>query len=84
MKVKVRRLRFGDPRMPALNASILWLTGKMPGEVYERVCLKYGKEHWLTVPSHGGEDCPSNGERPGIDCRCDNCDYFLACFPEEL
>ena len=25
--------------------------------------------------------CPGNGER-GFECCCDECDYYLICFPE--
>ena len=34
-------------------------------------------------PSAGGKDCPANGERPDIECQCDECDYALICFPLE-
>ena len=27
------------------------------------------------------DDCLGNGER-GVECCCDECDYFLLCFPE--
>lgn len=33
------------------------------------------------------ERCQGNGEHPGFECWCDNCDHFLGCFPnwkEEL
>mgnify|MGYP006967366314 FL=1 len=33
-------------------------------------------------PSFHGKDCPGNGERPGIECCCDECDHFLTCFPD--
>lgn len=36
----------------------------------------------LLVPSQHGKDCPGNGEHPGIECQCDNCDHFLFCFPD--
>lgn len=80
MKVKVKKLptRRG---MAALDAWFLWFTGKMPGYIFERVCLKHGWERRLLWPGHGDE-CPSNGEHEGIQCRCDNCDYALECFPE--
>lgn len=31
-------------------------------------------------PSSGGKDCPANGEREGIECQCDECDYAMICF----
>ena len=27
------------------------------------------------------ERCEGNGEHPGFECCCANCDYFLDCFP---
>ena len=82
MKVRVKK-RPTSHRMACLDAWFLWSIGRMSGEVFERVCLKYGQERSLIRPGHG-KDCPSNGEHPGIHCRCDNCDYFLRCFPEWL
>lgn len=26
--------------------------------------------------------CDGNGQHPAYECCCDNCDYFLDCFPE--
>lgn len=82
MKVKVRTWPGADPKHPALDAFVLWKVGKMPGQCYERIALKHGKEHWLYQPSPAGSSCPSNGEHPGIECRCDECDHFLTCFPD--
>ena len=82
MKVKVRKWPHAHLSTPALDAFILWQVGKMPGACYERIALKCGKEDWLYQPSLQGEDCPSNGRHTGIECRCDNCDLFLFCFPE--
>ena len=28
--------------------------------------------------------CQGNGEHPGFECCCDECDYYLACFPEAM
>lgn len=28
------------------------------------------------------DKCLGNGEVKGIDCRCDECDFYLKCFPE--
>lgn len=82
MKVKVRKFRGPKESCQAFDAFILWMIGRMPGECYERIALKCGKEDWLYHPSLQGEECPSNGEHPGIECRCDNCDTFLFCFPQ--
>lgn len=33
------------------------------------------------TPGNGGADCAGNGEGEA-ECCCDECDYFLVCFPE--
>jgi len=33
------------------------------------------------TPSFHGEYCLGNGEHE-IECQCDECDYYLTCFPE--
>lgn len=33
-------------------------------------------------PSFHGRDCPGNGQQQGMECCCDECDYYLICFPE--
>lgn len=33
-------------------------------------------------PSYHGKKCPYNGENPGIECGCDECDFYLDCFPD--
>lgn len=33
-------------------------------------------------PSYHGEECIHNGEHTGFECCCDECDYYLACFPD--
>ena len=33
-------------------------------------------------PSYRGEECLGNGRFPDSDCCCDECDYYLVCFPE--
>ena len=82
MKVKVRKWDKADPRTVALDAWFLWMIGRMPGACFERIALRHGKEHLLLVPSRHGERCPSTGEHPGIECRCDECDWYLKCFPD--
>lgn len=34
------------------------------------------------TPSYYGKKCQGNGEHEGIECCCDQCDYFLTCFPD--
>lgn len=34
------------------------------------------------TPSFHGKDCKGNGEHKGIECQCDECDYYLICYPE--
>ena len=36
----------------------------------------------ILTPSFHGEKCRHNGENPDYDIACDECDYFLICFPE--
>ena len=37
----------------------------------------------VLTPGNGGRDCLGNGEHPGIECCCDECDYMLCCLPEQ-
>ena len=34
------------------------------------------------TPSFHGVDCLGNGEHPGLECCCDECDFYLECFPD--
>lgn len=34
------------------------------------------------TPSWHGQKCKGNGEHPGVECCCDECDFYLACFPD--
>lgn len=36
----------------------------------------------LLNPSHHGKACNGNGEHPEYECCCDECDYYLYCFPD--
>ena len=36
----------------------------------------------VLTPGNGGRDCLGNGEHPGIECCCDECDYMLCCLAE--
>ena len=33
----------------------------------------------ILIPGNDGRDCPGNGLHPGIECCCDECDYYLCC-----
>ncbi len=34
------------------------------------------------TPSMQGRHCLGNGRHPEYNCLCDECDYFLFCFPQ--
>ena len=34
------------------------------------------------TPSYHGELCLGNGDHPQFECCCDECDYYLTCFPD--
>lgn len=34
----------------------------------------------VLVPGNYGKDCPGNGEVPGVECCCNECDYMICCF----
>ena len=36
----------------------------------------------LLTPGFHGEGCLGNGLHPGYECCCDECDYYLICFPD--
>ncbi|MDY3225773.1 MAG: hypothetical protein SOW84_07885 [Candidatus Faecousia sp.] len=36
----------------------------------------------ILTPSYHGELCRHNGENPDYEIACDECDYFLLCFPD--
>lgn len=42
---------------------------------------KEEKEIELT-PSPEGKECFGNGTSEGIECQCDECNFFLECFEE--
>lgn len=35
----------------------------------------------MLTPSFNGADCIGNGEHEEIECQCDECDFYLECFP---
>ena len=39
------------------------------------------REEVLT-PSYHGKDCRHNGEHEGFELACDECDFYLECFPD--
>ena len=36
----------------------------------------------VLTPSFHGENCFGNGTHKQYECCCDECDYYLACFPD--
>ena len=36
----------------------------------------------VLTPGNHGNDCLGNGEHPGIECCCDECDYMICCLAE--
>lgn len=34
------------------------------------------------MPSYHGRLCSGSGDMAGSECCCDECDYFLECFPD--
>lgn len=34
------------------------------------------------TPSQNGEQCIGNGLSPDTECMCDECEYFLECYPD--
>ena len=36
----------------------------------------------VLTPSYHGELCRHNGDTPHYEIACDECDYYLLCFPD--
>lgn len=36
----------------------------------------------LLAPSYHGESCRHNGDNPNYEIACDECDFYLICFPD--
>lgn len=36
----------------------------------------------ILTPSYHGELCCHNGDNPDYEIACDECDYYLGCFPD--
>ena len=34
------------------------------------------------TPNYHGKDCLGSGDHPGYECCCDECDYYIDCFPD--
>ena len=43
---------------------------------------KYNSSDFTPQPSLGGAECQGNGQHEEVEIQCDECDYFLICFPE--
>ncbi len=49
----------------------------------------YNNQDINLISGNRGKDCPGNGKKKNetgdiIECCCDECDYFLECFPEYM
>ena len=44
--------------------------------------LKMEQVEEILTPSYHGELCRHNGDNPDYEIACDECDYYLACFPD--
>lgn len=72
MKVKVRRRKTAQE---AWADFVKHYMPKKPGRLIDPTGTPL-------TPSFHGEDCLGNGEHPGIECCCDECDHYLTCFPD--
>lgn len=63
----------------------MWLYSALLSEIRERCQwnepITPPGDPQLT-PSLHGEDCLGNGEHEGFECCCDECDYYLICWPD--
>ena len=48
----------------------------------ERLLADIQKNEIPLTPGNGGRHCLGNGEHPGIEIQCDECDYLMCCFNE--
>ena len=69
----------------ALNVFIMEQIAAEPGPLPEEwetalqaLGVVLGRRPVLRPALHG-EGCPGNGEDPGIECQCDECDYAMLC-----
>lgn len=57
-------------------------------EFYSALCAEKARLEGIKVPhtltpSFHGKECLGNGEWPGYECQCPDCDWYLECFPED-
>lgn len=45
-------------------------------------CEEFGEIKEFLTPSDHGCQCRHNGENPDYEIACDECDYYLQCFPD--
>ena len=38
-------------------------------------------DDFIPKPSLGGTECAGNGNHDDIEIQCEECDYFLECYP---
>jgi len=53
-------------------------------EECEQLMADIEKNRIALTPGNGGRDCLGNGEHAGIGVRCDECDYLMCCFEDDL
>ena len=53
-----------------------------PFKSTEEAWSEFQANYMPLTPSPEGRDCLGNGEHPGFECQCDECDHYLACFPD--
>ena len=91
MKVKVRRVTapYQDAPTASLQAILrnhahdrLQVCTRQLYEIMGELARRREATGTPLTPSFHGKDCLGNGEHPGIECRCDECDHYLACFPD--
>lgn len=44
--------------------------------------VEYEQQEEIVMPSFHGEKCRHNGESPNYELSCDECPYYLICFPD--
>ena len=44
--------------------------------------LKMEQQEEILTPSYHGELCCHNGDNPDYEIACDECDFYLICFPD--
>lgn len=82
----VEKLNYTE--VAALNVFLLELTAAEPGPLPEnlKAALKaigddLRRRRPDLIPSFHGKECPGNGEHPGIERQCDECDHMMICWP---